>query len=243
MRFYLENRYKYKNIMEYLKFTVDSALLRELGEKLVETVHLALVELVKNSYDADATKAEIIFGEDENGKSEIKIIDDGIGMNFEAVQKYWMRIATTVKTEKNLSPVFGRPRTGAKGIGRFCCRRLGRKLKLITLGTEDGKSLGRQSLLQKTVVEFPWTKFEPGTDVTEIKCPGEQAEVENEKTGTTLVISEITEKEWTTPGFNWLKRQLAVLAANRGVQRSGFEEDPGFEIRLVASDFEGGVRV
>ena len=201
-----------------------------------------MVELVKNSYDADATSVIIIFGEADNGTSEISIIDDGIGMNFEAVQKYWMRIATTIKTQKTLSPAFGRPRTGEKGIGRFCCRRLGAKLKLETLGSKDGKSRGKLSSLEKTMVEFPWTKFEPGTDVTEIKCPGERTIVKGEKTGTTLTISEIDEREWTARGYNWLKRQLAVLAANRGVQRDGFEEDPGFEIHLIVPDFEGGIR-
>ncbi len=128
--------------MDNLKFTVDSALLSELGEKLVETVHLALIELVKNSYDADAANVKIIFKKNDEGKSEIHILDDGIGMNFEAVQKYWMRIATTIKTKINVSPIYGRPRTGAKGIGRFCCRRLGTKLKLITIGSEDGNSKG-----------------------------------------------------------------------------------------------------
>ena len=124
--------------MSTLHFTVDSALLEELGEKLVETVHIALVELVKNSYDADATKVEIIFTTDEKGNSEIHIIDDGKGMNYEAVEKYWMRIATTNKEKSNNSTIFGRPLTGAKGIGRFSCRRLGGHLELITCGTKDG---------------------------------------------------------------------------------------------------------
>ncbi len=70
--------------MAILKFTVDSALLNELGEKLVETVHIALVELVKNSYDADATDVKIKFIEDpSSGTSELHIIDNGTGMNFE----------------------------------------------------------------------------------------------------------------------------------------------------------------
>ena len=50
-----------------LNFTVDSALLSELGEKLVETVYIALVELVKNSYDADATMVTVKFAEGEEG--------------------------------------------------------------------------------------------------------------------------------------------------------------------------------
>lgn len=61
--------------METLHFTVDSALLSELGKKLVETVHLALVELVKNSYDADATEVKVRFTEDADGDPEIHISD------------------------------------------------------------------------------------------------------------------------------------------------------------------------
>src|SRR5688572_13023208 len=50
------------HVMEKFKFTVDSALLNELGERLVESVHIALMELIKNSYDADAPKVTIAFG-------------------------------------------------------------------------------------------------------------------------------------------------------------------------------------
>ena len=81
----------------------DSALLRELGEKLVETVYLALAELVKNSYDADADMVKVKFTMGEDGNDEIHIIDYGVGMNFREVKEYWMRIATTNKLEHNVS--------------------------------------------------------------------------------------------------------------------------------------------
>jgi signal transduction histidine kinase len=226
---------------ERLRFTVDSALLRELGEKLVETVHLALAELIKNAYDADASMALVQFIQDEKGNEEIHIIDDGVGMNFQEVEKYWMRIATTNKSEHNISRKYGRPKTGAKGIGRFCCRRLGSRLKLITTGMEDRMFKVGTPVFQKTEVEFPWENFEPGTDVTEIECPGEQSIVTGGQTGTTLIIGDLT-GQWNLKGYKWLKRQLAVLAANRGVRREGYEEDPGFNIMLEAPDLEGGVR-
>ncbi len=222
---------------EYLRFTVDSALLRELGEKLVETVHLALAELVKNSYDADATEVKVKFTQDENGNDEIHIIDNGVGMNFQEVQGYWMRIATTNKVEQNISLKYGRPKTGAKGIGRFCCRRLGSILKLITIGT--GKKKDETPELQKTEVEFFWENFEPGTNVTTIECPGKREVVKNVQTGTTLIIKKDLTDEFSLRGYNWLKRQLAVLAANRGTRRKGYEEDPGFNIILDVPDLEG----
>ncbi|MEZ4945515.1 MAG: sensor histidine kinase [Cyclobacteriaceae bacterium] len=228
--------------MGVLKFSVDSALLRELGEKLVETVHLALAELVKNCYDADATEVEIIFTTDNDGNSIIKIVDNGTGMSHNGVRHYWMRIATSNKVDRNVSPVFGRPLTGAKGIGRFCCRRLGEHLTLITNGTKSGRAVGKKSQIERTVVEFPWAEFEPGTDVTEIQCKGKETILKNGNTGTTLIISNISENEWSHRGLNWLKRQLGVLAANRGAKRKGYKPDPGFNVKLIAPDFEGGVR-
>ena len=100
--------------MDYLNFSVDSALLRELGEKLVESVHIALAELVKNAYDADATEVKVEFVKNESGEDEIHITDDGIGMNFNDVQNYWMRIATSVKGKNRVSLIYGRRRTGEK---------------------------------------------------------------------------------------------------------------------------------
>lgn len=220
--------------MANLKFTVDSALLNELGEKLVETVHLALVELVKNAYDADATNVTVKFVDDASGASELHVIDNGTGMNFDEVDDYWMRIATTNKANNNISQDYGRPKTGSKGIGRFCCRRLGKKLELITIG-KKGKEY------QKTEVTFPWEHFVAGTEVTEINCPGERLTLDRGATGTTLIISNLAD-EWSTRGYNFLKKQLAVLVANRGTRREGFKEDAGFSITLEAPQFEGEVR-
>lgn len=226
--------------MDELQFSVDSALLRELGEKLVETVHLALVELVKNAYDADATLVEIIF-KSEKGQPQIIISDNGTGMNFHAIENYWMRIATTNKADQQVSKVFGRPLSGAKGIGRFSCRRLGTHLKIITTGTKEANKVGKQTTLEKTEVEFPWLKFVPGKDLTTIKCPGYKTRIKNTVTGTKLIISGVPD-EWTTRGYNWLKRQLAVLAANRGTRRKGYIEDPGFNVKIIAPDFEENVQ-
>ncbi len=220
--------------MENLNFTVDSALLSELGEKLVETVYIALVELVKNSYDADATMVSVKFTEGTKGIAEIHISDNGTGMNFTDVENYWMKIATTNKASDSLSLKYGRPRTGSKGIGRFCCRRLGRSLTLITTGKKGNE-------YQTTRVEFPWTKFKAGTSVTAINCRGERTINKSGPTKTTLIISDLID-EWSNRNYEALKRQLAVLVANRGSRRDSFLDDPGFNIKLEAPQFEGGIR-
>jgi hypothetical protein len=131
--------------MEYLNFTVDSALLRELGEKLVESVHLALAELIKNSYDADATEVTVRFTQDDEGNDEIHIIDNGIGMNFREVEEYWMRIATTNKNKNRLSPLYGRPKTGERRNRPVLLSKIGGKIETHHRGGRDQGHLNRIS--------------------------------------------------------------------------------------------------
>lgn len=76
------------------QFAVDSALLGELGEKLVSTVHVALAELVKNSYDADATEVQVSIVPDSARAPRITVRDDGNGMSLDEVRTYWMKIGT-----------------------------------------------------------------------------------------------------------------------------------------------------
>jgi len=227
--------------MEDFTFTVDSALLNELGEKLVETAHLALLELVKNAYDADAKEVTIRFKPNQNGGPEIHLIDSGTGMSFEQVKSYWMTIATTNKVVNDRSPLYGRPRAGSKGIGRFACRRLGTKLELITVAAQNGDNNQVPKNYEKTRVSFDWKKFTPGAEVTTIKCPGEMEIISDGKPGTTLIISGAKQDEWSRRGYAYLKRQLAVLVANQGIRRSGYKEDPGFNIILEVPELEGDV--
>ena len=117
-----------------LPFTVDAELLRELGERLVGKPHIALAELIKNSYDADATEVTIKFFPDEDC---IKVSDDGHGMTFEEFKNFWMRIGTTHKSEKR-SKNLGRQLTGSKGVGRLAVQFLANNLAIITV-SEDNK--------------------------------------------------------------------------------------------------------
>src|SRR4051812_8392500 len=81
------------------KFSVDAALLRELGERLVGKPHIALAELVKNSYDADAHRVTITVDPDA-----IEVADNGHGMTFDEFERFWMRIGSPHrKTKHNLA--------------------------------------------------------------------------------------------------------------------------------------------
>src|SRR5262245_19651181 len=103
-------------------------------------------------------------------------------MTFSDVERYWMRIATTHKQDVKLSPRYGRPRTGEKGIGRFSCRRLGTELKLITTAAVNG-------YFERTEVLFEWLKFKPGKEISQITCTGQRKRLTEATPGTTLIIS------------------------------------------------------
>lgn len=122
--------------MKRIHFTVDSALLRELGERLVGQPHIALAELVKNSYDADATRVLIRFSDDK-----IEICDNGHGMTFDEFRDYWMRVGSPHKQRQKVSPDLGRPLTGSKGVGRLAVQFLARGLAMHTVA---GATLDRE---------------------------------------------------------------------------------------------------
>ena len=209
--------------MERVNFEVDSALLSELGERLVGSVQVALMELIKNSYDADATEVTISIDHVDGGV-ETRIVDNGVGMTFEQVKKYWMRIATTNKVENNTSAIYGRPKSGAKGIGRFSCRRLGSRLRLQTTAkTEDGD-------FETTEFVVDWTVFKPGTELSHIAVNCERTVSKTGKAGTSLTITSADESLFGKRTLDYIKRSSALLVANRGVARKGFSPDPGFDL-------------
>lgn len=120
--------------MESIKFTVDAALLKELGERLVGKPHIALAELVKNSYDADATEVVI---ELEPRRGLIKVRDNGHGMNFDEFKDYWMRIGSVHKGKLRVSEDLKRNMTGSKGVGRLAVQFLAHKLELYTVSKKE----------------------------------------------------------------------------------------------------------
>lgn len=107
-------------------FTVDAALLRELGERLVGKPEVALAELVKNSYDADATEVSILFEADS-----ITISDNGDGMSRVEFVDCWLRVGTTHKQKKEFTDL-GRSVTGSKGVGRLSAQFLGDRIEIVS---------------------------------------------------------------------------------------------------------------
>jgi signal transduction histidine kinase len=113
-------------------FSVDTHLFRELGELLVGRDSTALIELIKNAYDADATRV-VVYGESLShvGRGYIKIQDNGIGMSVSEFQRGFLTIASRTKDDgSRRSKVFERKYTGQKGIGRLAAHKLARMLEV-----------------------------------------------------------------------------------------------------------------
>ncbi|EGU70081.1 ATPase/histidine kinase/DNA gyrase B/HSP90 domain protein [Streptococcus mitis SK569] len=108
---------------EKLHFKVSSGLKDIIGKDLITNELVAIFELVKNGYDADATEINLIINSYEN---YIIIQDNGKGMNRDDIENKWLFVAHSEK--KDSDKVYA----GSKGIGRFSCDRLGTKLKLIS---------------------------------------------------------------------------------------------------------------
>src|SRR5262245_46833456 len=120
-------------------FTVDTHLFRELGELLVGRDSTALVELIKNSYDADASVVSVEGEHLENPqRGRIRITDDGIGMNAKLFEDGFLRIASRVKEKGDRrSPLYKRRFTGAKGIGRLAAHKLARWMRVDSVPDSD----------------------------------------------------------------------------------------------------------
>lgn len=134
-----------------LKLRPYARLLTMLGDQLIKNERVALVELIKNAYDADASWVRVNFdGFDENfvGKegSKITIEDDGAGMSTDVIENHWANPATPLKLQgkmaKRRSTRKGRVIQGEKGIGRFALLKLGKRITLTTrTRSETGESV------------------------------------------------------------------------------------------------------
>ncbi len=128
------------NTTKNLKIRPYARLLTMLGEQLIKNERIALIELIKNSYDADADWVKVTFknfGENFliTDKSCIIIEDNGDGMNAATIEKHWLNPATPdkkIRKQIKATTEKGRIIQGEKGIGRFAVLKLGRKIEIVS---------------------------------------------------------------------------------------------------------------
>ena len=183
-------------------FSVDSALLRELGERLVGAPYIALAELIKNSYDADARHVEIKFGDDR-----IDVSDDGHGMDYEEFRGRWMRVGSPHKATDEFSRDLGRPLTGSKGVGRLAVQFLGNRLELRTTSASEPSqqltaTVNWRDAVQAGELTNATALYEVGSPTT--SYPGKSP------SGTTISIEGLNQT-WERTDFEKLAREIWFL--------------------------------
>lgn len=126
------------NKPEQLHFDVSTGLKRVLGRQLITNDEVAIFELVKNSFDAEAGEVQLYFGEDN-----VVVADNGSGMSYYDIKEKWLFVAYSSKregrSEKDFRDVAAERHhfAGSKGIGRFSSDRLGDEVVLQTRPQQD----------------------------------------------------------------------------------------------------------
>lgn len=217
-----------------LSFKVSSALKNIIGSDLINDDFIAVFELVKNSYDAHATKVEIIFENIYSSKSKIIIKDNGKGMNYDDLINKWLFVAYSAKIEGTEEDSYDyrdkikvkRAYAGAKGIGRFSCDRLGSNLYLETIKDETNPKV--------EVLITDWNKFEGNIKDEFVNITVLQETIEessyNIEHGTVLEITNIKSK-WDRKKFLQLKDALSRL-----INPNTINEEDSFKIVLKVKD-------
>ncbi len=216
------------------KFKPRARLLIQLGDQLIKNESIALVELVKNSYDADANVVNIYMENVDHPEDGIIIIeDDGFGMTADIVENVWLEPGSDFKTQQmkalKVSPKYQRLPIGEKGIGRFGVHKLGSIIEMTTKSAEGNE----------VFVKINWTDFDNYKYLEDV--PIQIIVRENPKlfragkTGTTIVISKLR-KHWERGVARGISRSITALI-------SPFEAvdsfKPNFDIVDKPGWFEG----
>lgn len=193
-----------------LAFKVSSGLKNLIGRDLISDKYIAIFELVKNSYDANASNVKISYLVSEQGIGKIIISDNGGGMTYEDIIQKWLFVAYSEKKPQNRSKSAYREEikrevAGAKGVGRFSCDRLGASLQLVTKTKDD---------ILAHVVNVNWNKFEVDDTKEFIEIPVDYTQVtqlpSGYDSGTTLIVNDLREV-WNRDELLKLKRSLMKL--------------------------------
>jgi hypothetical protein len=160
-----------------VQHTIEPAarIITAIGRDLIKDVPASIVELVKNSYDADASLVDIVFSIIDN-KLTIKISDNGHGMDTNTIVGTWLVPGTDHKLQRKKSPN-KRPFQGRKGIGRYAAAVLGNELELESIHAGI-----------KTIAQIDWKEFERKKYLKDVKI-SINSEVTKLSNGTILKIS------------------------------------------------------
>jgi hypothetical protein len=199
------------------KMRPRARLISLLGDELISDEPVAVVELVKNAYDADAKNVSVTFETNDSGTPvRLVIKDDGIGMDLATVMSGWLEPGTVLKKQSDRSPG-GRLYQGAKGVGRFAAARLGDALILETR---------KKGTTRVVTVLLEWGRFDDDSYLDDVDIAYETTDSSQQAEGTTLTIEGLqNRKSWERDDLKRLHDRLSRLI-------SPFDEVKDFRIDL-----------
>ena len=209
-----------------VRFSVDAGIIDRLGKELVARHETAVSELVKNAYDADATRVIITFKESYKVGGTLEIEDNGVGMTKEQLINGFMRLSSSDKLHYPRSPRYDRKRAGKKGIGRFSAQRLGKKLTIVTQTLESEQALQ---------VVIYWDDFMGDKELSFITNEIEYIEKQKDE-GTTLYIEQLRDS-WTEAQikrvYRYASETIQPFPISKTKKDSKAPNDLGFKLKCI----------
>lgn len=211
-------------------------LLKTIGRDLIKDQYAAIVELVKNSYDADSESVDIYFEYKANKKTlSIKVVDAGHGMDYETVVNKWLVPATSDKLHRKRSDK-GRVLQGRKGIGRFSAAILGDIIYLETIHDSKKSSLimDMEKLDETEFLE----DFQVDVDVSDTSEKN-STEIEVEKVGLTeKQVNELWNEKQVRKLFVELRSLISPTEVFESAKEAGYSvQFDKFKISLHFKNF------
>lgn len=204
-----------------LRFASD--ILRRLGEELNPNPDQGIVELAKNSYDADALHCTVSLEDVSTPGGSIAIVDDGLGMTASDIQEGWLVLGRSLKNVSRRTAL-GRIPAGNKGLGRLAALRLGHQVTLLTRPASDTARTYR--------LEIDWDRFQDRDLVEDVELEIKRLKRRpNASNGTSIMISNLRQPLGRMD-VKRLARSLILLG-------DPFGDDPmGFRPVLEAPEYE-----
>ncbi|MFE9889012.1 ATP-binding protein [Streptomyces scopuliridis] len=218
-------------------------LLHTIGTELISSETVAVVELVKNAYDADAEYVVLCFsGELREGRGELAVLDDGSGMTAETVTGIWLEIATPHRVGARTT-ARGRRVLGEKGIGRFAAARLADSMTLISrprgepneveIGVDWRQFRDPDVYLDQVELDVTERAADDFNDGGRVAAVWDRAALPRGSGGTLLLLAGLT-RSWEEADLVALRRDLSRLIAPRDA-----DGNQDFEIVLdLPQEFE-----
>jgi hypothetical protein len=203
--------------VEKVQFASSAAVVSRLGAENITDPVQAVTELVKNSYDHDASSVTVEVRQTD-GADKIVVWDDGEGMSREDIKTHWLPLGTEHKVCNPFSTA-GRRRLGAKGIGRLSCQKLGRNTTLVT-------TCAKQPWMSRLTID--WDQFVAERNIDDVDMPLAREHKKQFQQGTEIVVHGLRDV-WHRARVSKLRRALCNLVCPTGAE--------GFAI-LLKCDFE-----